>query len=249
MYTQHGRPRDVFSLSKTIFRMLKARPLPHLLGRSLLSSLLNVLFPFQCAGCGRHGAPVCMQCLTRPLARNTEQVPNVWAVFDYHDPRVTKLVQRMKYQGEWALAGFCADLMVRVLLSESRVCLDDAATATRTILVPVPLHDTRMAERGYNQSEKLARELGKRLGAPVLDLLRRTRPTSQQTRLTRTERIRNMHDAFERQNHSAYKSHVILVDDVVTTGSTLASCRAALAPIQHISALTFAHQALQARQN
>ncbi|HEY4131621.1 MAG TPA: phosphoribosyltransferase family protein [Gemmatimonadaceae bacterium] len=102
----------------------------------------------------------------------------------------------------------------------------------RTALVPVPLSPKRKKERGYNQSERLATALGKHWSLPVFDdVLQRARHTQTQTRLTPGERLRNVSGAF-RAAESARKvlqgSHVIVVDDVVTTAATLNACAAAL---------------------
>lgn len=91
-------------------------------------------------------------------------------------------------------------------------------------IVPVPLHWSRFLSRGYNQSEVFARCVGAELGIPVTDALRRVRRTDKQASLSQKQRIANLKDAF-RINHSTKpeKRAILLVDDVMTTGSTLAS--------------------------
>jgi ComF family protein len=90
-------------------------------------------------------------------------------------------------------------------------------------IVPVPLHRSRMAERGYNQSEKIAQGLEKALGIPlVTDALARNVKTKTQTKKSQTERWENVEDAFEMRK--PLSGHLILVDDVVTTGATLEAC-------------------------
>lgn len=102
----------------------------------------------------------------------------------------------------------------------------------RTALVPVPLGRARLRTRGYNQSGLLAHELGKRWGIPVWeDVLQRSRETRSQTQLTPEERQRNVFGAFkapESRRPQLRGSHVLLVDDVVTTGATLHACAEAL---------------------
>lgn len=102
----------------------------------------------------------------------------------------------------------------------------------RTALVPVPLSAKRKRERGYNQSERLAASLAKYWSLPVFDdVLVRARHTQTQTRLTPGERLRNVSGAFRPADsaRSALRgSHVIVVDDVVTTAATLNACAAAL---------------------
>ena len=95
------------------------------------------------------------------------------------------------------------------------------------LVVPVPLHWTRLFARGYNQAELLARAIAQRLGVPCRDLLRRTRRTRTQTRLSVEEKARNVSGAF-RLRHRTTARHILLVDDTFTTGATLYGCFAAL---------------------
>ena len=98
--------------------------------------------------------------------------------------------------------------------------------ATPDVLVPVPLHPRRARERGYNQALLLARRLEWAWGVPtVADDLRRVAPTRPQTDLDATERRRNVRDAFGgRRSDLIAGRHVLLVDDVLTTGATAGEC-------------------------
>ena len=124
------------------------------------------------------------------------------------------------------------------------------------MLVPIPLGRRRLKSRGYNQSEWLARALGRRWRLPVVaDLLERTRDTASQTALTPGARLANVAGAFGVRNadwrmqnattaHSTFSSHhsaIVLVDDVFTTGATLAEAARALelAGARAVSAVTF----------
>jgi ComF family protein len=91
--------------------------------------------------------------------------------------------------------------------------------------VPVPLHPVRHREREFNQAEVLARLLARRTGKPVLPALKRTRYTTTQTKLDREERMENLRNAFRVRHASAVNNrHLVLVDDVFTTGSTVDEC-------------------------
>lgn len=96
-------------------------------------------------------------------------------------------------------------------------------------IVPVPLHWLRQWRRGFNQSEALARGLGRRLGVPVIFALRRTRATQVQAGLSNTARRRNVAQAFRcRRARLVHDKRILLIDDVMTTGSTAAACAMAL---------------------
>lgn len=101
----------------------------------------------------------------------------------------------------------------------------------RAALIPVPLSPSRLRERGYNQSAELARYIAPQWGIPVReDILVRGRATTTQTRLTPGERKRNVSGAFHSavDRNSLRGLHLVLVDDVVTTGATLNACASAL---------------------
>lgn len=141
------------------------------------------------------------------------------------DTTAQALVHALKYDGWPAIADEIGARMAR---------LDWPADVRRelTALVPVPLAAERLRERGFNQSELLARAAAPRLAIPVwTDVLERVRQTTSQTRLTADDRLRNVSGAFHAPSAGRAKlrgAHVVLVDDVVTTASTLNACAAAL---------------------
>jgi ComF family protein len=93
------------------------------------------------------------------------------------------------------------------------------------IIIPVPLHPTRQRERGFNQASLLAELLSARVSIPSKPALERIRYTTTQTALDRAERMENLHNAFHlRKNVDVRGLRVLLIDDVLTTGSTLSEC-------------------------
>jgi ComF family protein len=136
---------------------------------------------------------------------------------------IAQAIVRMKYEPRPDLARPLGDLLW--------ASIEPFCTALRdAVVVPVPLHPARLAERGFNQSALIAQCIARRLRAPIAPLaLARTRDTPRQTTLDRQERIRNMAGAFvvPQVNQVAHQT-VVLVDDVRTTGATLAACGQAL---------------------
>ena len=89
-------------------------------------------------------------------------------------------------------------------------------------IVPIPLHWTKKRQRGYNQAQLLAAEIGKQSGLPVYpNLLKRTRKTKPQKNLNDTGRKNNLKKAFKTQENNVQLSRILLVDDIYTTGSTI----------------------------
>lgn len=147
------------------------------------------------------------------------------------------IVSRMKYGDRPELAGFCARLMHR---AGHELWSDDA------VLVPVPLNRWRLLSRRYNQSTELARALGRLTGIAVEpSLVRRHRNTRQQVGLTRDARHRNVAGAFRAHPDLITRlkgRRVILVDDVITTGSTIAAITRTLtkAGVDKVDVISFA---------
>ncbi|HUQ21025.1 MAG TPA: double zinc ribbon domain-containing protein [Gemmatimonadaceae bacterium] len=152
------------------------------------------------------------------------------------------IVHALKYSG-WKI--------VSKAMSEriDRLAWPADVVAERNAMIPVPLARSRERERGYNQSTMLARELALRWKIPVWDdVVERARATRTQTELTPGERLTNVAGAFRVRDNTARKlrgAHVVIVDDVVTTGATLASCAFALfeAGARIISYVTFGRAA------
>ncbi|MBE9396489.1 ComF family protein [Pontibacterium sp. N1Y112] len=147
---------------------------------------------------------LCQQCSAK-----TPAFQSVSALFDYQFP-VNQLIAQIKYHDKPVYMAALAELMARHLSNAPQP----------DVLIPVPLHRSRLRERGYNQAEILARGVGRQLGIPVrCDLLSKTRATAQQMSLDRSSRQKNLKAAFECRPYSA--QHIVLIDDVMTTGTTV----------------------------
>ena len=165
-----------------------------------------------CARCAEplaQPAPLCGQCLRRAPPWDA-----AWAPFRYAWP-LDALDARFKFGADLA-AG-------RALAAQWRA--QPPPGPLPAALVPVPLHASRLRRRGYNQALELARPLGRALDLPVLPAaLLRIRATAAQTELDRAARRRNVRGAFAVARAVALPAHVAVLDDVLTTGATVAEC-------------------------
>jgi len=182
------------------------------------------LAPLPAPRCDRCGHPVqrgrCAWCaLLPPYVRACRSV--TWM----HAGTGASVVHALKYGGWHAVA---AEMAVRM----ARLDWPIDVLEERSVILPVPLAKSRERERGFNQSERLARALATHWSIDVrTDVLERTRATRTQTRLTPEERLANVSGAFrvrDAMRSDLRNAHVVLVDDVVTTAATLNACAAAL---------------------
>jgi ComF family protein len=191
----------------------------------LLRKLASLLAPPLCAACGGAAGelePLCAQCrgALRWLGRSPAVAAGVavWAPVAYDGP-ARALVRSLKFGG---LPGMAATMASQMAANAPPGWLDSGA------LVPVPLHPARLRRRGYNQAERLAAELAARTGLPVVDCMERSGETSTQVGRGRTERLASIAGRVSVRAGASVPAEVVLVDDVATTGATLAACAAAL---------------------
>jgi ComF family protein len=139
----------------------------------------------------------------------------IFILFEFQEI-IQALIHLLKYKRHLTLAYFFA------LEAKNRFNLDEGNCYNE--IIPVPLYKTRKRERGYNQSEEIARALSKLINVPVkTEHLVRIRFTSTQTRMSREEREKNVFQAFHCPANLKSKS-ILLIDDVITTGSTVEAC-------------------------
>jgi len=156
----------------------------------------------------------CGRCLKKRLL-----ITRVVAPFQYAQP-IDSLVLRFKKRGDLASGSLLAALFAQEVQALSALDVPQA-------LVPVPLHDSRLRVRGFDQARLLAYALGKTAARPVLTSLKRVRDTGSQGGLSATARVRNVAGAFVASGFNGV-NHVALVDDVATTAATLNACALAL---------------------
>lgn len=182
-----------------------------------------------CAHCGTvyFGGGFCTGC-----RRKNVELLKAPAAFVYDGP-VREIIHNFKFKGTYRMADYMAGYMKKALETEEIGNID--------LIVPVPLHKNRFLERGYNQSEKLAKALTKLISVPMVNALERTRSTKSQSSLNGTQRRVNLDGAFRADERVKGKS-VLLIDDVRTTGTTAVKCAEALfsAGARDVTVLTFA---------
>jgi ComF family protein len=205
----------------------------------MLKHLLNIFFPDNCPGCGnsflQHEKHICMNCLIKLPVTNFHQNPEnplaksfwgrlnfqaVTAVYFFHKGEVMqRLLHHLKYKG---------NKEVGVVLGRQMAIQLNNAEGFRNadLIIPVPLHPGKLLQRGYNQSEMIANGISEIWQRPVdTNLLIRKKNTASQTRKSRYRRFENTEQVFHLDDALRYEGkHILLVDDVITTGSTIIAC-------------------------
>jgi len=215
----------------------------------VVRTLIDLLLPPRCPGCGLEGALLCPDC-QRPLRRRLGEPPGApiglpvampaglvqleWCAT--YSGSVRLAIHALKYGGERRLT----KILARALAERWA-----QAGAGGDLVTWVPVHPSRRRERGFDQAEELARGMATRLGLPVAACLERRKRTEAQHSLGQEDRAGNIGGAFVAATdvRDILRGRwVILVDDVMTTGSTLAGCATALdsAGARAVSAITLA---------
>ena len=227
--------------------------------RALLDYILNLLFPVTCVHCHaqvpeRRWGGACPECWSSliPLeppfcVKCGEPAPAIEGlcglcikgehIFDFarsallFTRTLREIIHHLKYSDRVSLAKPLGDIL--------KQCLDREAF-TGNLVIPVPLHRSRERERGFNQAELIAAQLGLTVATRIL---KRLKNTPSQTGLSRNERKRNLASAFEVM--SEVKGRIIVVDDVYTTGSTMNEIARTLkrSGVEHVEVLTVARVA------
>ena len=222
--------------------------------REIGNGLIQLFYPSLCVGCGvallPNEAVLCLGCHSEIPETNYHHIPE--------NETALRIAGRIPFQFATSYSYFTADGLMQQLLHALKYkhnkqvgyflgrqfaysLLPAIHAELPQYLVPVPLHAQKEAIRGFNQSTVLAEGMGEVLGIPVADhVLVRSRMTQTQTKKSREERVKNMEDAFYITDTEIFKDkHVLIIDDVLTTGSTIESCVLALLKVEKIKISVF----------
>lgn len=199
---------------------------PKRLAQITLAAFVDLIFPPRCAGCGRVDSVWCDRCqrdlerISPPRHVQPLAPLSGMASTGVHEGKIQQAIWSLKYENGRALAE---------PLGERLAAYFAGLAWPVDLIAPVPMHASRLAERGYNQAQLLAEQFAQQAGLPCAPhAVQRWRFTPSQVGLGRAERLENVKDAFEADPSLVQNRTVLLVDDVYTTGATLSTCADAL---------------------
>jgi ComF family protein len=217
--------------------------------KEIKDSLLHLAFPHVCEGCGNDildaDQLLCLRCLSslpqtnfhlhssNPIEKlfwGRMAVTNASAQYYFtKESMMQHLMHQFKYNGNKEVGLYLGKLMGNSLVESNRFSFVD-------VLIPLPLFPAKEHKRGYNQATLLCEGIASVLSKPILkDLVIRTTHTETQTKKSRVERWQNIEGKFELKNSTAIEGkHILLVDDVITTGATLEACGSELLKAQNV---------------
>lgn len=221
---------------------------------SLTSFLLDLIFPPICLSCGKWGSIICSKCISIFQNRThsicptclknsphglrhdkcqdeNKPIDGLLSYWQYNES-LKKIITQIKYQGYYS----GIDPLIDEFVNQDAIELNfffQKFLATKPILIPIPIHQKRRNYRGFNQSEKIARQLSLAWKIPCSSkIIQRHINTHAQADLNKLQRQTNLNNAFSptsqvinlRQKKPLKNQNIILVDDVWTTGSTMQTC-------------------------
>ncbi|MGA2367713.1 MAG: ComF family protein [Dehalococcoidia bacterium] len=212
--------------------------------KQLRSEVIDLFFPRECLGCGKIGGFICNSCAKKlpriypPLCqrcgrpetsgrycqecwgKQNNRIDAIRSVFVF-EGTIRAAIHELKYRNLRAISAILGEYMATYYRDNG---------LKGDCLLPVPLHEKRIRERGYNQSELLAKEIAKHIGVPVKgQLVMRVRNNMPQARTSSAEERRvNMENVFSCQGLEVAGQDIIVVDDVCTSGNTLEACATVL---------------------
>ncbi|MFC1511104.1 ComF family protein [Candidatus Margulisiibacteriota bacterium] len=186
--------------------------------KKLLDSLLNLIFPPRCEVCKQSSQEtLCQECFGQ--IKFMKPHLGIHCISVYEGPLRTA-IHRFKFKKRKRLAEPLGILLVQYLSRTPNLSMEEI-----DVIVPIPLHKKRLRARGFNQAQLLAQVIGRYFDKPTVPALERSKNTKAQFDLAREERFTNITGAFRVvDTQNIYQKRVLLLDDIYTTGSTIAEC-------------------------
>ncbi|PIZ85969.1 hypothetical protein COX94_01480 [Candidatus Nomurabacteria bacterium CG_4_10_14_0_2_um_filter_33_9] len=229
----------------------------------ILDTILNIVFPVNCISCGKKDSDLCTKCLLDSPPAERESASWIFPLFDYRHPPIKKSIWLLKYKGKKRLANIFAEVLYGKIIEELSE-LSIMNNFRDPILIPIPLSKKRYKKRGYNQAQLICEELIKidkennlRHGVDIKleknsnnfklenNVLIKIKETEHQANIKeRKDRLKNLIGSFSVKNPEIIKNrNIILIDDVITTGSTLTEAKKILKQnsAKKVIAFTVAH--------
>ncbi len=199
--------------------------------RSFIAQAADLLFPQSCLGCGEQRIVLCRNCL-KDIPKPEKNLPDwIGALFSYKSTLIKNSIWRLKYKYTYDIGKVFGELLFEVLFAE--VSGVTSYGIQHVYLIPIPISNKRIKERGYNQAALLTNAILNHDHAGIFkdgsQFLKRREMISRQSHTkNKSERLKNIQGSFVRGIPLREGSHFILIDDVVTTGATLEEAKKVL---------------------
>ncbi len=214
-------------------------------GEKIKKLVLDLLFPVYCLGCSKEGVWLCQDCYSalshKPeqncfscgkanlsgdfcsLCKNNYYLDGITIAGNYNDKILSSLIKTLKYYFVIDLADYLGDFGYKYLyrINQSQ---DTKIIKRNTLFIPVPLSQKRLKWREFNQSELIAKNIARKFNLPLDNNLKKIKNNKPQTQLKKEKRLKNVKNCFIWKGESLQGKNIILIDDVITTGSTLNEC-------------------------